>query len=127
MSGGFTPADFTAGVKGHFNFQVRTHGTVKGVLNFTDQRQEGLVLHGCATDSAACQLTMTTLDCTDQHALTVEGTYTPKGEDINYYELNLSGVRDGIGTFTLKSGEYDYTLTRKGIVDVTCPPIVAIP
>ncbi|MGW8288309.1 MAG: hypothetical protein ACWGOD_08705 [Desulfobulbales bacterium] len=46
-----------------------------------------------------------------------------RGGDETYYELNLSGVRDGIGTFTLESGEYDYTLTRKGIVDVTCPPI----
>ena len=127
VSGGFTPADFTGGVKGHFDFRERTDGTVKGVLKFTDQRQEGFVLHGCTTDSAACQLTVTTLDCTDQHALTVEGTYTPKGGDVNYYELNLSGVRDGIGTFTLKSGEYDYTLTRKGIVDVTCPPIGASP
>ena len=122
MSGGFTPADFTAGVKGHFNFQVRTDGKVKGVLNFTDQRQESLVLHGCTTDSAACQLTVTTLDCTDQHAMKVEGAYTPKGGDKTYYKLNLSGVKKEIGTFTLTVGDYTYTLTRKGIVDVTCPP-----
>ena len=123
VSGGFTPADFTAGVKGHFNFQVRTDGKVKGVLNFTDQRQESLVLHGCTTDSAACQLTVTTLDCTDQHAMKVEGAYTPKGGDKTYYKLNLSGVKKEIGTFTLTVGDYTYTLTRKGIVDVTCPPI----
>jgi hypothetical protein len=127
VSGGFTPADFTGGVKGHFDFRERTDGTVKGVLNFTDQQPDGLVLRGCTTDSVACRLTVTSFFCTDQHAITVAGSYTPRSGPQTSFRLNLIGVRDGIGTFTLKSGEYNYTLTRRGIVDVTCPPIGASP
>jgi hypothetical protein len=58
----------------------------------------------------------------DQNTITVNGIYTPKGENDNYYELNLSGAKNEIGTFTLTVGNYTYTLTRQGIVDVTCPP-----
>jgi hypothetical protein len=59
--------------------------------------------------------------------MTVAGNYTPKGKNESYYELNLSGVKNEIGTFTLtlglSEGDQTYTFTRKGIVDVTCPPI----
>jgi hypothetical protein len=79
------------------------------------------VLQGCATQSAACRLTVTTFACTDQHAITVAGTYTPKEETAGNYLLTLSGIRGGIGTLTLTAGDSTYTLTRKGIVDVTCP------
>lgn len=78
VSGSFTQADFTGGVTGHFSFRERTDETVKGVLNFTDQRPDGLVLRGYITDSAACRLTVRAFSCLDEHT-TVNGTYTPKG------------------------------------------------
>jgi hypothetical protein len=70
-------------------------------------------------------LTVTTFACTDQHAITVAGTYKPPRGTAGEYQLSLSGVRDGIGTFTLTAGDYTYTLSHNGIVNVTCPPITA--
>jgi hypothetical protein len=116
-----TPKDSTARVTSTVQFQERPDGTVHGILNFNDSRTGDLALKGCVTDSTACLLTVTTFDCADEHAITVAGTYTPRGETAADYLLTLSGVRDGIGTFTLTVGDYTYTLTRHGIVDVTCP------
>lgn len=122
VSGSVTPADSTARVTSNVQFRERPDGTIHGILNFNDSRTGDLALKGCVTDSAACPLTVTTFDCTDEHAITVEGTYMPTGETYaSHYQLTLSGVKDGIGTFTLKVGDYTYTVTRKGIVDVTCP------
>ena len=96
-------------------------------MNFNDSRTGEVVLQGCTTDSTACRLTVTTFFCTDEHTITIKGHYTPKGEDEHYYALNLSGVKNETGTFTLilglpGIGDQTYTFTRKGIVDVTCPP-----
>jgi hypothetical protein len=121
-----TPNDSTARITSNVQFRERRNGTVHGILNFNDSRTGEVALRGCTTDSTACRLTVTTLRCTDQHAMTVAGNYTPKGENEHYYELNLSGVKKEIGTFTLTlglpDGDQTYTFTRKGIVDVTCPP-----
>jgi hypothetical protein len=142
--GGLTPADPTDGVESHFRFWERPNGTVQGILSFNDSGTGDLVLQGCVTDtnnwadstvlalgrvlqgsvtdSAGCRLTVTTFACTDQHAMTVAGTYTPKGGTATSYKLILSGVKDGIGTFTLSiGGDYVYTVMLDGIVDVTCP------
>jgi hypothetical protein len=121
VTGNVTPADSTARVTSNVQFRERPDGTVHGILNFNDSRTGDLALKGCVTDSAACRLTVTKFACTDEHEITVEGKYTPKGGTATYYELNLSGVKDDIGTFTLTVGDYTYTLTRYGIVDVTCP------
>ncbi len=122
-SGGFTPADLTEGVTSHFQFQERPGGTVRGILNFRDPRPDGIALRGCTTESAACALTVTTFNCTDAHSVTVGGTYTPPGGTATNYLLTLSGVPDGPGTFTLAAGDYSFTMTLDGIVNVTCPPI----
>jgi hypothetical protein len=122
-SGGFTPADLTDGNTSHFQFRERPNGTIQGTLTFTNPSPDGIALKGCTTESAACRLTVATFACTDQHAMTVAGTYTPMGEAAGTYRLTLSGARDGIGTFTLAAGGSSFTLTQDGIVDVTCPPV----
>jgi hypothetical protein len=121
-----TPADSTAQITSNVQFRARQNGTVQGILSFNDSRTGDVALHGCTTDSTACRLTVTTFACTDDHAITIKGTYTPRGETETYYELNLSGVKKEIGTFTLTVGNDTYTLTRDGIVDVTCPPWAGI-
>jgi len=123
VAGKVTPADSTARVSSNVQFQELRDGTVHGILNFNDSRTGNFVLHGCTTTSAACRLKVTRFACTDQHAIAVEGTFTPKGEAARFYRLNLSGVKDDIGTFTLSSGGYKYTLSRYGIVHVTCPAV----
>ena len=122
VAGIVTPPDSTARVTSNVVFQEFLDGRVHGILNFNDSRTGNFVLQGCTTASTACRLTVTTFACTDQHAITVAGTYTPQGETAGDYRLTLSGVRGGIGTFTLSADDYTYTLTRYGIVDVTCPP-----
>jgi hypothetical protein len=121
VRGSVTPKDSTARVTSNINFRGLPDGTVEGVLNFNDSKTGDLVLQGCATHSAACRLTVTTFACTDEHAITVAGTYTPKGGTAADYLLTLSGVKDGIGTFTLTVGNYTYTVAHDGIVNVTCP------
>jgi hypothetical protein len=121
VGGSVTPKDSTARLTSNVQFQELPNGTVHGILNFNDSKTGNFVLHGCTTASAACRLTVTTFACTDQHAITVAGTFTPKGETASNYLLTLSGVSDGIGTFTLTAGDYTYTLMHNGIVDVTCP------
>jgi hypothetical protein len=123
VSGSITPPDSTARITSNAVFQELPDGRVHGILIFDDSKTGNFVLQGCTTDSAACRLTVKTFACTDQHAITVAGTYTPKGETERYYRLTLSGARGGIGTFTLSADDYTYTLTRNGIVDVTCPPV----
>lgn len=120
-AGNITPSDSTARVTSNVRFQVLPDGTIHGILNFNDLRTGDFVLRGCNTDSAACRVTVTTFACTDQHSITVAGTYTQMGETEREFRLNLSGVRRGVGTFTLKAGAYTYTLAHIGIVDVTCP------
>jgi hypothetical protein len=120
-TGNVTPADSTARITSNVQFRERPDGTVHGILNFNDSRTGDLALKGCVTDSAACRLTVTTFACTDENSMTIGGTYTPRGETATDYRLTLSGVKDGIGTFTLNAGDYTYTLTRYGIVDVACP------
>jgi hypothetical protein len=120
-SGGFTPADLTDGVTSHFQFQERPDRTVQAVLNFNDPRPDGIVLHGCTTESAACTLTVTMLSCTDTHSVTVGGTYTPRGGTSTYYRLIVSSASDGPGTFKLSAAGYTFTLTLDGIANVTCP------
>ena len=126
VTGSISPKDSTARVTSLVHFQELRDGTVHGILNFNDSRTGDFVLQGCTTGSAACSLTVTRLTCTDPNAITVAGTYTPKGETAGDYRLTLSGVRGGIGTFTLTAGNYTYTLTLKGIVDVTCPPVAGV-
>ncbi len=121
VGGSVTPKDSTARLTSNVQFQELPDGTVHGILNFNDSKTGNFVLHGCTTASAACRLTVTTFACTDQHAITVAGTFTPQGETASNYQLTLSGVSDGIGTFTLTAGDYTYTLMHNGIVDVTCP------
>jgi hypothetical protein len=121
VTGSITPEDSTARVTSNFNFKEMRNGKVRGVLNFNDSRTGDFVLRGCTTESAACRLTVETFACTDQHAITVAGTYTRKGETAGEYMLTLSGVKDGIGTFTLIADDYSYNLMLDGIVDVTCP------
>ncbi len=122
-SGRLTPADLTDGVTTHFQFRERPNGTVQGILNFADPSPDGIKLQGCTTESAACKLTVTTFACTDEHAITIAGTYTSKGGTATDYLLDLSGVGDGVGNFTLNTGRgYSYTLTQDGIVAVICPP-----
>ncbi len=119
--GVFTPADLTGRVTGHVQFQERPDGRVHGILSFSDPRDGGITLQGCTTESAACQLTVTTFACTDQRTITVGGTYSLQGGTRSWYALTLSGVRNGQGTVSLRIGAYTYTLTQIGIVDVTCP------
>ena len=121
VTGNVTPTDSTSRVTSNVQFRERPDGTVHGILNFNDSRTGDLALKGCVTGSAACRLTVTTFACTNQHSITVAGTYTPKGGTADYYRLTLSGVRDGIGTFTLTVGDNTYTVAHYGIVDVTCP------
>jgi len=122
VSGSVTPTDSTARITSNVQFQELPDGTVHGSLNFNDSKTGNFVLHGCTTNSVACRLTVTTFACTDQHAITVAGTYTPKGETEGDYLLTMSGTKGGIGSFTFTAGPYTYTLTHDGIVDVTCPP-----
>jgi hypothetical protein len=121
------PNDSTARITSNVQFRMRQNGTVHGILNFNDSRTGEIALRGCTTDSAACRLAVTSFSCTDENTITIKGHYTPKEEDEHYYELNLSGVKNEIGTFTLilglPDGDQTYTFTRKGIVDVTCPLI----
>jgi hypothetical protein len=125
--GGFVnPPDSPARVTSNVRFWERTDGKIDGILHFDDSRTGSFVLKGCGTASAACRLTVTTFACTDEHAIRVAGTYTPKGEAAGNYRLTLSGVKDGIGTFTLTAGNYTYTLTHNGIVDVTCPSAAGV-
>jgi hypothetical protein len=145
VSGSVTPKDSTARVTSNVQFQELPNGTIHGILNFNDSKTGNFVLEGCTTTSAACRLTVTTFACTDQHAITVAGTYTPNGETTSNYLLTLSGVTDGMGTFTLTVaspiatfqgggphavanlvGDYTYTLAHKGIVDVTCSPVAGV-
>jgi hypothetical protein len=125
-SGGFTPADLAGGVTSRFQFQERKNGSIQGILAFSDPSPEGITLQGCTTESAACRLTVTTFACSDTHAVTLRGTYTPRGGIPNGYELTLSGVSRGPGTFTLTAGDYRYTLAQDGIVDVACPPAAGV-
>ncbi len=120
-SGGFTPADLTGGITSHFQFQVRPNGSVKGILAFTDPSPGGIALQDCTTESTACRLTVTTFACSDTHAATVRGTYTPRHGTPTDYELTLSGDSQGPGTFSLTAGDYAHALSQHGIVDVTCP------
>jgi hypothetical protein len=117
------PNDSTARVSSHVHFHERPDGKVYGTLDFNKSRTGNFEVEDCVTGWAPCRLTVTTFACTDQHAITVAGTYTPKRGSSTPYQLTLSGVRDGIGTFTLSAGDYTYTLSYTGIVDVTCPPI----
>lgn len=119
--GSITPKDSTARLMSNFNFKEMRNGKVRGVLNFNDSRTGDFVLRGCTTESAACRLTVDTFACTDQHAITVAGTYKRKGETAGEYMLTLSGVKDGIGTFTLTADDYSYNFMLDGIVNVTCP------
>lgn len=125
--GGFTLADFTDGIMGHFQFRERPNGTIQGILNFTDSWPDGISLQGCTTESAACRLTVATFACTDQHTITVAGSYTQRGKPLaDSYLLTLSGAAHGPGRFTLKAGGKSYTLTRDGITDVTCPAVATL-
>ncbi len=126
VMGSISPPDSTAQITSNVQFQELRDGRIHGVLHFDGSRTGNFVLQGCTTDSAACRLTVAMFACTDQHAITVAGTYTQKGETAGNYRLSLSGTRGGIGTFTLKAGDYAYSLTRDGIVDVTCPPVAGI-
>jgi hypothetical protein len=118
-----TPKDSTARVSSAVNLHERRDGKVDGFLDFNNSRTGNFVLQGFVSEWAAWQLSVTTFACTDQHAITVIGAYTPKGGTSTDYQLSLSGVRDGIGTFTLTAGDYTYSLSRSGIVDVRCPPV----
>lgn len=122
-AGGFNPADLTGGVKSQFQFQERPNGAVHGILNFSDPRPDGIALRGCTTESAACALTVRTLACTDTQSMMVAGTFTPMGGAATNYQLMLSNASDGSGTFSLTAGGYTYTMTLRGIVNLTCPPI----
>lgn len=121
VSGNITTQDSTARITSNVQFKELPSGKVQGILNFNDSRTGELVLNGCTTSSTACKLTVKTLACTDQNSITVAGTYTPQGESTGNYLLTLSGKKGGIGTFTLNTGDYTYSLTHEGIVDVTCP------
>jgi hypothetical protein len=125
-AGNITPRDSTARITSNIQFQELPDGTIDGVLNFNDSRTGDFVLRGCTTDSAACLVTVTTFECTDQHSITVAGTYTKRGGTATEFLLTLSGVRSGAGSFTLTSGDYTYTLSHMGIVDVTCPPAAGV-
>ena len=122
-AGWITPRDSTARVTSYVHFHERPDGKVYGILDFNNSRTGNVVLQGFVTEWAAWRLKVTTFACTDEHAITVAGTYTPKRGTSTPYQLTLSGVRDGIGTFTLTAGDYTYTLSHNGIVDVRCPPI----
>ena len=120
--GGLTPADFTDGIKTHFQFKERLNGTVQGIFDFTDAWPDGLSFQGCTTESAACRLTVATLLCTEPHTMTVAGSYRrPEDSYATSYQLTLSGTRNGPGTFTLSTAGKTYTLTRDRSVNVTCP------
>lgn len=54
--------------------------------------------------------------------MNVAGTYTPRGGTATGYQLTLSGAANGPGTFSLMTGDYSFTVTLEGIVNVTCPP-----
>jgi hypothetical protein len=125
-SGGFTPAALADGVTSRFIFQERQNGRVQGVLAFNDPSPDAITLNGCTTESAACRLTVTTFACSDTHAVTIAGNYTPQRGTPTAYKLTLSGVAREPGTFTLSAGAYQYTLTQDGIVDVTCPPVAGV-
>lgn len=120
-AGNITPPDSTARVTSNIQFETLPDGTVDGVLNFNDSRTGDFVLRGCTTESAACRVTVTTFACTDQHSIIVAGTYTKKGQDPTEFQLLLTGIRSGVGTFSLTTGDYTFMVTRNGIVDVTCP------
>ena len=122
-AGWITPRDSTARVTSYVHFHERPDGKVYGILDFNNSRTGNVVLQGFVTEWAAWRLKVTTFACTDEHAITVAGTYTPKRGTSTPYQLTLSAVRDGIGTFTLTAGDYTYTLSHNGIVDVRCPPI----
>jgi len=65
-----------------------------------------------------------TFACTAPDQITVQGTYKPKGEQWGEsFELVLDGTKDKAGTFRLWAKAQQYTFTRDGIVDVTCPPV----
>jgi len=125
-SGGFNPADLTEGVTSHFQFREWPNGTVQGILNFNDSRPDGIVLRGCTTESAACSLTVTTFACTGTQSMMIGGTYTPRGGATTWYRLTLSESPSGPGTFSLTAGDYAYTMTLNGIVNVTCPPTATL-
>lgn len=126
VAANITPPASTARITSNVQFEALPDGTVDGVLNFNDSRTGDFVLRGCTTDSANCRVNVTTFVCTDQNTMTVVGTYTKKGEAERLYMLTLSGVRSAVGIFTLMTGDYTYTLTHRGIVDVTCPPTAGV-
>jgi hypothetical protein len=118
-----TPAHSAARITSNVEFWARPDGSVHGVLTFNDSRTGDLLLQGCTTRSAACEVNVKTFACTAEDEIRVIGTYTVKGDNERYFELRLDGARDRVGTFTLRAKEQIHTLTRYGIVDVTCPPV----
>ncbi len=116
------PPDSPARVTSLVQFWEMANGKIQGMLHFDDSRTGDFVLKGCGTSSAACRLTVEDFACTDEHAIRIGGTYTPKKDEVASYVLTMSGVKKEIGTFALTTGDYTYTVTHKGIVDVTCPP-----
>jgi len=122
LDGWIRPMDSTALVRSFFRFHERPDGKVYGILDFDNSRTGNFVLEGSTSEWDARQFSVTTFACTDEHAITVAGRYTPKGGTSTPYQLTLSGVRDRLGTFTLTAGSYTYSLSRNGIVDVRCPP-----
>ena len=124
--GGFTPAAQVDGITSRFLFQELPNGKIVSTLAFSDPSPGGITIKNCTTSSGACELTVKYLHCSDARSVHISGTYTLRGETEKTFALNLSGVANEPGTFTLNAGQYQYTLTQADIVDVTCPAMAGM-